>query len=211
MNIPQHPITKQFISQYLPANPIIVEAGAHIGRDTVKMAKLWPSGIIYAFEPVPNLFEQLKINTKDFSNVFCFQLALSSKIGSAILHVSSGASTAASSLLKPKDYIVDRPEVIFNDIEIQTTTLDSWAQENKINYVDFLWFDMQGHELEVLKASPKIVSSAKAILIEVSLTERFENNPLYQDVINWLKSNQFKPIAQDIPKHNKINIFAIKN
>ena len=41
-DIPQAPILKEGIKQYLPENPRILEAGAHIGRDTVKLSKLWP-------------------------------------------------------------------------------------------------------------------------------------------------------------------------
>lgn len=210
MQIPKKELSKQFISQFLPENPIIIEAGAHIGRDTVKMAKLWPSGKIYAFEPVPELFAKLKENTKEYSNIFCFQLALSNKVGQAVLHVSSGATTAASSLLQPKEYLTNRPNVNFRDITVHTITLGAWAEENKVNHIDFMWLDMQGHELEVLRASKNYLPNVSAILIEVSLTERFEGNPLYQDVIDWLLANNFKPIAQDEPKHNKVNILAVK-
>lgn len=53
-------ISKEYIAQFLPPNPIIIEAGAHIGRDTKKMARQWPNAHIHAFEPVPALFEILK-------------------------------------------------------------------------------------------------------------------------------------------------------
>jgi hypothetical protein len=49
-------IPKSLIATYLPANPTIVEAGAHIGVDTVQMSKRWPRGTIHAFEPIPDLF-----------------------------------------------------------------------------------------------------------------------------------------------------------
>ncbi len=208
--IVQTPITKLFIAQFLPKNPSILEAGAHIGRDTVKMSRLWPQGTIYAFEPVPELFKQLIENTKGYNNIHSFPIALSDKVGEATLHVSSGASTAASSLLEPYQYKVKRPEVQFTPFKVPTTTLDIWAQEQGINHIDFMWLDMQGHELTVLKASPKIFSTVKALLIEVSLTERFKKNPLYDDVRSWVEQHGFKAVQEDIPKHDKINIFFVR-
>jgi len=49
------------IAKYLPVNPVIIEAGAYIGNDTLEMSKVWPKGRIYAFEPVPMLYEKLVV------------------------------------------------------------------------------------------------------------------------------------------------------
>ncbi len=209
-DVPQLPISKDFIGSFLPKHPLIIEAGAHIGRDTLKMALLWPQAQIYAFEPVPSLFDQLKERIKGQPNVHCFPLALSDSTGMATLHVSSGASTAASSLLEPWEYRQKRPNVLFDPLQVPTITLDQWAHEHNISHIDFLWLDMQGAELSVLKASHHIFPTVKALLIEASLSERFKSNPLYTQIIAWLESQGFKALGQDIPKHDKINIFLVR-
>lgn len=201
------PITKEYIKQFLPEAPIILEAGAHIGRDTLKMSKLWPQGTIYAFEPVPDLFVQLVERTKERANVICDPRALSDTNGTAEFFVSSGASTAASSLFAPLEYLTQRPEVLFHTTTVPTITLDSWAAEKNVTHIDFLWLDMQGPELLVLQAAPLILKTVKAILIEVNLTERFTGNPSYDEVKSWLESQGFVLNTQDEPKHNKINLF----
>ena len=53
----------------LPRHPIIVEAGAHIGVDSIEMAILWPEGHIYAFEPVKGHLSKLIENTMNHSNI----------------------------------------------------------------------------------------------------------------------------------------------
>lgn len=204
------PIAKEFIRGFLPDSPRILEAGAHIGRDTVKMARLWPDATIYAFEPVPDLFQQLKERTAGLPNIHSFQLALSNTMGTATMHVSTGASTAASSLFEPHEYRKSRPNVHFHPIIVHTITLDQWAEEQRIDHIDFLWLDMQGNELNVLKASTKIFPTARALLIEASFTQRFKGNPLYDEIIGWLATHGFKAIAQDEPKHDKVNIFFIR-
>lgn len=209
-DIEQAPITKDFIKQFLPENPIIVEAGAHIGRDTLKMSTLWPQSTIYAFEPVPELSSQLIERTKEQPNVHCFQLALSNHNGTALFNVSSGATTAASSLLEPHEYLQQRPNVIFTQTTVETITLDTWAEQYSIKSIDFLWLDMQGHELTALAGASHIFTTVKAVLIEASLTERFKGNPLYNDVLIWFEKKGFSALRQDVPKHNKINLFFIK-
>lgn len=204
----QH-ITKEFITQFLPENPIVLEAGAHIGRDTVKLAKLWPHGIIHAFEPIPILFEQLRKITARFTNIQCYQYALSNKSGITSIYESTGIDTL-SSMLQPTDYFTSNSIISFNQIEVPTVTIDSWAQQNHISAIDFMWLDLQGYELEVLKASPTILETAQVILTEVSTIERYKNNPLYYEVRAWLEQQSFKMIQEDFFKKTWGNVLFVR-
>ncbi len=206
----QGALHKDRIAEYLPRNPIIIEAGAHIGRDTVKLAKLWPAATIHAFEPVEDIFNILITNTEGYSNIHCHNIALSDNNGTELLYVSTGASTAVSSFFKPHEYAQRRPNVIFTPEEVTTVTLDTWAKVHYISLVDFMWLDMQGAELKVLKAAPTLLKTVRALVFEVSLTERFKNNPLYDEAKQWIESQGFEIVQTDIPKHNKINLFCVR-
>jgi len=117
-------VPKGYIKQFVPPNPIVVEAGAHIGSDTVEMSRIWPKGTIHAFEPVPDLFGKLIENTSDLKNVRLYPCALSDRIGAAKMFVSRGSSDGSSSLLLPKEHLLQHPTVYFQDaIEVPTTTL----------------------------------------------------------------------------------------
>src|SRR5579885_3078300 len=105
-------ISKQSIAHYLPKNPVIIEAGAHYGRDTIKMSKIWPQATIHAFEPVPELFTILKNNTQKYDNIFCYPYALSNSCGTKNFFVSSGRSTATSSLFEPFLYSITHPTTL---------------------------------------------------------------------------------------------------
>jgi FkbM family methyltransferase len=209
--LPEISISKQLIGAFLPLNPAIIEAGAHIGRDTIKMSKLWPQGIIYAFEPIPELFTLLKQNTKNYSNIFCYNTALSDKNGSALMHVSSGRSTACSSLLKPKECLSLQPNVLFeHEIEVPLCTLDTWAQRAFLTHCDFLWLDVQGNELKVLEASTTLLTNTKALLIEINLIERYQSNPSFDDIEDFVIQYNFKALLRDTTKHNKTNVLFTK-
>lgn len=203
-------IPKSFIKKFLPSDPIIVEAGAHIGKDTLEMAELWPKGRIFAFEPVPFLHEQLRAKTRTANNVHCYSVALSDFTGSATMYVSSGDSDGSSSLLVPKEHIDEHPNVKFTEtIQVDTITLDEWAVNEEIDYVDFLWLDLQGHELAVLNASHTVLSSARAIHTEVSLKETYKGVPLYPEFRFWLENKGFEVVREALPWRDMGNVLLV--
>lgn len=196
----QYGIPKAEIARHVGDAPVVVDAGAFNGVDSLEMAKLWPTGIIHAFEPVPSAFAQLEALTGSRSNVRRYQCALGAEVGSTSMFVSAGPyETMASSLLPPKEHLVDVPDVTFGErVVVEVTTLDAWAQAQGISRVDVLWLDMQGYELAVMKASPRIMAGVRAIALEVLLNEGYEGAPLRPEVEGWLHDAGFRTVlAQD--------------
>jgi len=193
-------IEKEEIFKHLPASPIIVDCGAHIGTDTVEFATQ-PGTRIYAFEPVKDIFTQLVTNTKDYENVTCFNVALSSFDGVADMYISSGYSDGSSSLFKPKRHLEYHPDVYFNNIEqVKCSKLDTWAKQNNVNHVDMLWLDMQGAEQMMLAESVMIIDTVSVIHTEVSLFETYEGMGSYKGFKNFLRARGFKVVIEAIPK-----------
>ena len=193
-------IPKFYIMLLLPEAPVIIDAGAHVGSDTIVMSRLWPQGTIHAFEPVPDVFQKLTDNTRDLPNVKRYPLALGPSVGTAEMFVSGGGSDASSSLLPPKEHLQINPHVLFPErITVPTRTLDAWVQENGAPAIDFLWLDMQGAELAMLKAAPRSLASVRLIHLEVSLVELYANNPLYSEVRAWLEAQGFRLEAEEMP------------
>lgn len=185
-------ISKSVLKKYLPANPVIIDCGAHVGSDSIELAKVFPKAKIHCFEPVPAIFDKLKHNTRNYPNIYCYKLALSNEIALSDMFVSSGTSDASSSLLQPTGHLDDHPDVYFKDkINVETITLDEWAGKNNINRVDFLWLDMQGFELQMLKASERILPGITCIHTEVSMKETYKNAVLYEDYRKWLEARGF--------------------
>lgn len=194
-------INKNYIRKFLPANPVIIDCGAHVGGDSIDMCRLYSGSQIHSFEPVPAIFKLLKHNTRKFNRITCHAIALSNQNGEQTMHVSSGASDGSSSLLQPHEHIKDHPDVFFNeDITVQTLTLDDWAAQQQITKIDLLWLDMQGFELEVLKASSVILPTVKAIHIEVSTRATYSGVPLYKEVKEWMEAQGFYVDVEAIPK-----------
>ena len=204
-------IPKSYIHSYLPKNPIIVEAGAHIGSDTLEMSRLWQNATIHAFEPVPHLFQLLAHNTEGIANIHIYPLALGETTGKFDIHISSGKSNGSSSLLLPKKHLEIHPDVFFQEkITVQAITLDDWALQHEIKHVDMLWLDLQGYELQVLRNSASILRGVKVIYTEVNLIENYENCALYNDLKIWLQEKGFEVEQEALAWQDAGNVLFIK-
>jgi len=212
----QSAITHKDIKKYSPASPQILEAGAANGIDTLAFSKLFPDGIIHAFEPVGKNYQILCSAVAKQKNVKTYQLALSDRDGETEIYVSRNTKTedtvaASSSLLKPKEHLVFHPTIEFNTVEIvPTQTIDSWAQANSITKIDVMWLDMQGMEFKVLKSSPTILKTVLVLYTEVSLREMYEGAPLYKEYRIWLEQQGFKVVKEELPWEDMGNVLFVR-
>lgn len=187
-------------AKYLPENPIIIEAGSFDGADSVKMSQFWPKATIHSFEPVPETYQRLLNNTRNLSNVYTYQLALSDSIGYSSMFISDKPNapqlhSLSSSLLPPKEHLNYDNSRFDKQISVPTITLDLWATLNKIQSIDFLWLDLQGCTLKVLKASPVMLKTVKVVLTEIEFVEAFEGQELFEEIKTWFKQEGFELVG----------------
>ena len=138
-------------------------------------------------------------------------MALSNQTGYADFYISEGASDGSSSLLKPKAHLKYHPDVHFrHTISIKTITLDDWALENNAHHIDFLWLDLQGAELRVLKTATSILSTVKAIHAEISLVETYEGVESYDELSRWLFKHGFRVEKEQLPWPDMGNVLFVR-
>ncbi|MDX2216782.1 MAG: FkbM family methyltransferase [Oculatellaceae cyanobacterium bins.114] len=123
-------------------------------------------------------------------------LALSDTPGETTLYVTQ--HPMCSSLYMPNEPYLSRfaglPERVNLDftIEIETTTLDEFCQQEAIADIDFLQIDVQGADLLVLQGSQHLLErSVLAVQIEVEFSPLYSNQPLFSDVDTFLRSRDF--------------------
>lgn len=197
-------ISYEMIRKYLPESPVILEAGAHNGFNSVEMASAWPSATVHAFEPVPAAFDELSARAKAFPDrILCYPVGLGPKAGEMVLNLSgdgSAGSCQSSSLLPPTSQNTQEYSFLSFEktITVEVTTIDHWASANHVNRLDFLWLDMQGYELECLKGAKKMLPLVRAIHIEVSNIQLYKGAPLYPEVKSWLAQHNFKPVYEAV-------------
>ena len=207
-------ISYEICARYLPANPVIIEAGSYDGSNTQEFCRFWPHCQVYAFEPVPSAYDRLLKVAADFpAQVHPQNMALGSQTRISEMHVSvvglSGGEQS-SSLLAPTATHQEFPFVGFRDetIPVKVTRLDEWAVVTNINRVDFLWLDLQGMELAALEGSGDLLSGVSAIHCEVQIIPLYENAPLYPDISRWLQRRGFRVAREAIFRRGGNVLFA---
>lgn len=181
----------ELVAPYLPSNPYILEAGAHSGEDTIIIAKRWPQGPVFAFEPVPKFYNNLinnLINHKIF-NVIPHPYGLFTTTGNHTFYYSQKCGGASS-------FLPDNGVVNYEDITVTLSckNLDEWASENQIDHIDFMWLDMEGAEYYVLSAAPNILNKTKVILTEINFREFRKGSTQYAVLKEYLESQGFELI-----------------
>jgi FkbM family methyltransferase len=192
----------EWIKNNLDSNSIVIEAGSFDGTDTLFFATTLPEGMVYSFEPVPELYNLCLQRLSGYNNVKLSGKALYSETGSEKLFVSDrfGEIFASSSLLKPKDHLEIHPQITFtNETTIETINLDDFCESEDIGRVDFMWLDMQGVEPLVLQSSPNTLKKTKYIYTEVSLIETYENVMTYDEYKEFFHQNNFEVVFEDLP------------
>lgn len=191
------------LASLLPNNPIIVEAGSCDGRDTFQLARQFPHGKIYAFEPVPLLYKALKERVACYCNVMCINKALADTCSMREFHVARKIATQritqTSSLYTPNQRYSWENTQFDEIISVWTITLDTWMKELAIDHIDFLWLDAQGAELSILFGAQHALQTIKALWIEVSDVQRYTNQPTAKEITTTLQSYGFSPIAESAP------------
>jgi FkbM family methyltransferase len=202
------------LKKFMRGKGVILEAGASDGVDTLKLASYFPNHIVLALEPVQEQFIETARTTSSFSNVRTFNLALSSQSGMAKIHIGkSGAGLSgmgSSSLLKPKEHLLEFPEIDFSEIRsVETVTLEDFSNSHNVKFIDLLWLDVQGAELSVLLQNSGFVKRiVRAIHLEISRKELYEGAPIYKDVVGALIDLDFKIVIDRVGRLSG-NVLAV--
>lgn len=190
-------IDLSWLPQFLPYNPIIVEAGAFFGAETYRASKIWPKSKIFAFEPNPYSFEQLQkmIDEQRLSNVKAYPFALNTYNGLAKFNVCLGMEGTdpnfgyASSLLD----LLTCMEIYSKgpQIHVPCVILDDWCEHNQIDHIDILRLEVEGMELPVLQSSPKMLKNAKIIYLKTFTHPHRIGMTHYNELRDFLEKSGF--------------------
>jgi FkbM family methyltransferase len=185
------------IDQYLNDPKVIVEAGAADGIDTDVFSRSYPYAKVYGIEPVIEQYEYLKRKFVNVKNVDISHFALAEKNGIGTINIGKNAELlsgmGSSSLMEPTKHVKYFPEISFvKKQEIQLITLEDFAKSFGISFVDLLWLDLQGKELDVLDGSSEFLRENVLLLhLELSRVEFYNGMPTIRDVRKFLKRSGF--------------------
>ena len=181
-----------------------IDVGAHKGEFLSYLLKLNSIKNIHAFEPQKKIFNELEQKFLSNDLIILNNFAISDESGFKNIKINELTSTSTFSEIsansiwaKLKNAILFSKNSIVGNYEVQTIKLDNYIKEKKINNIDLLKIDTEGHELNVLKGSEKSFDDKiiKYILIEVNLTKMYKNYKI-EDVENFLQRKNYKLVKK---------------
>lgn len=183
-------------------NPVIIDAGAHIGLATIFFHIQYPKAKFICVEPDPLNVEVLKKNLQvhDITNVQIVEAGLSGKTGEVDFWRDESWSVFSS--IKPGGWLGERNG---KSIRISTITLAEVVKER----IDLLKMDVEGAELEVLEAGEQKLAMVDNLLLEYHHTDEKQRQTL-----NLLLGQHFRKVdfVQDTRKEKSrgMQLYLVK-
>jgi FkbM family methyltransferase len=159
------------VSAYLKPGMKALDVGANIGLYSILAQRLvGDAGTVWAFEPSGESFGRLRKNLSlnECDRVHAVCVALSAQSDTFLRLTNDTGFGDAYRYLLPSDAVprLDR------DVElVPVTTLDLFAEENRIDGIDFLKVDVEGGEYLVFEGAKQLLRSSPGLCI------MFESDP----------------------------------
>jgi FkbM family methyltransferase len=174
----------------------VIDVGANEGQFVLKLLRKGFKGNILSFEPLTVSHKKLLLNAKKNKKIISWSVAEKCGLGSNNFsdHIFVSRHSESSSLLKilPKHTNLKPLSKIISTEKINIKKLDNfYADISKLKKNIFLKIDTQGYEMEVLKGATKTLKLITGLIVEVSLVKLYEKQPLWLDIVNFLKKRNF--------------------
>ena len=151
----------RFIRHYLKPGMKILDIGANFGTYSLTAARcVGENGKVWSLEPIPSVGELLRksVSENEYENISVHQLALSNSDGIVRFNVSS--NTELSAIASESDAA--------STIEVETRSLDSFAEKENLSKIDFLKLDAEGVEVDIIKNGQKFLAEeSPLVLLEI--------------------------------------------
>lgn len=127
----------------IPQARTIIDAGANIGVASVYLLLRYPDARLYAVEPNPSLIPTLRKNLDAFPRASVHECALSDIDGTVELHIHPSSSIASSLVARARGERI---------VRVISRTFDTFCNEQGIEGIGLLKFDIEGAEDKLLRA-----------------------------------------------------------
>lgn len=185
----------------------ILDVGANEGQFVKELRFYGYEGNIISFEPILDAHKRLLQNSlKDDKWKIYKPIALGNKNRESVINISKN-SVSSSIFEMKKEHLENAINSMYiskqsiNEIRLEEIFFDLDLKEKNL----FLKIDTQGYEYEVLKGAEEILKYFKGIMVEVSLTNLYEGQKSWQEVLEFIQSKGFNLWSIDRGFSNKKN------
>lgn len=185
----------------------IIHVGGHYGQEIPFYLENITKNVV-VYEPLQANFKQLF--DKFGYSVDCRKKAVGNFNGKVKLNVETANAGQSSSVLKPKEHLIQYPDIRFDsEEECEIVRLDD--DLNIVDLYDVLVVDVQGYELEVFKGATKLLmTQVSCVICEVNCAELYENCAQVGELDDYLADFGFKRILTSWEGGNWGNALYVK-
>ncbi len=166
------------LQHYVKDGGIVFDVGANVGEWSESVLHFHPNAMIYAFEPIPALAENLckKFRAK---RVSVNQCAISCAEGTKQFDFYEHETGLSGLYHRPQ--VVQSLHQLPKRLVVKTLPLDVFCERNNIQCIDFLKIDTEGSEFDVLRGATRLLENKMISLLQ------FEYGGTYPDAGITLK------------------------
>jgi FkbM family methyltransferase len=166
------------LSNFIKPNTIAFDIGANVGEWSLQAFKQASTIQLYAFEPIPIVFQALQKNTTGM-NIQLFNIAMSDTQGTQKFTYFTHESMLSTFYDRPHvlGHAWKEPEIL----EVSTNTLDNFCASHGIEHIDFLKIDTEGAEVAILQGALQLLQGQRIQYIQ------FEYGGTYYDAHTTLQ------------------------
>lgn len=158
------PAIDYIIAHHMKKDGIFIDVGANIGYHSLSTALLLPKAECIAFEPHPQIFEQLKANIElnQFKNIVPHNMAVGDFCGSTTINLTNDTSynRGLSTILSDSSL-----ENESHKVDVKIMTLDEFLDQEEKKRVNVMKIDTQGYEYQVLKGALDTIKRSKPVIL----------------------------------------------
>jgi len=167
----------------------ILDIGANIGNFAYTVRPLFPTAMIYSFEPLPDQFAELQRNMAGVERFCAFNLGIGEQNIELMIHRSQHAPSSSFLTmddLHRRSFPTSAP--VTEEVPVKVVQLDSLQGKMDLAAPLLAKIDVQGYELHVLRGGEQTLRQAKVLIIETSFRSLYEGGPLFADVFEIVTS-----------------------
>ena len=191
-----------FLKKKVRKNATLFDVGAHHGETLDNFIKYFNFSSIHSFEASAKNFKTLKNKLKKYEDnrIFLNNFGLSDSNKSfKIKQFQESSSTTLSKVNHDSKYFKRKIKVlglkenkkIYENSDVKLNQLDNYCEKKKINKIDLLKIDTEGHEYFVIKGSTNTLSKIKYIYFEHHYDDMLIKGYTYSDIHDLLKKYNF--------------------
>jgi len=199
---------QKFMSLYEVQPKTIFDLGARDLYESIWFAVNYPNATIHSFECNPDMIGLCESRSKYFPNIRLNNAAVSisntpmtfykidqekTKSQQNIpYYIKKDGNPGASSLFKSLDKVYSQIP-----IEVRAIRLDNYLKQNNIDYIDLLWMDIQGSELNALKSLGENINKVKMIHTEMPIghNTEYDGAPKAEEIHSYLLLHKFELVG----------------